>query len=317
MAGVTAGTLESRNGRGRSTVSRSDQMCSPNTALEAQFRVVPNSRNSSGLTIMNTSTRAPAASDHHPIQARRDTARTRRERTENRVQVGQGLAWRSQLSPLRPNRPATRRSEVPLDLRGRSGVGGAAGGRFWGPPAAGVVLVPACAGRRSLVSVYLPVGQGEADQLGPRRHPQLHEHVAQVVVDGAPAEEQLGADLAVGPALPAKLDDLARVGGELAEGAGVALAGGLAGGPHLGRGPLGPGGRLQPLEALQGAAQVGAGLAAAPGPAQRLPVDQLGPGQLERAGLAVVEPQRLLEAAGRLLLGAHQALAAGQLVPRA
>ena len=49
------------------------------------------------------------------------------------------------------------------------------------------------------------------------------------------------------------------------------------------------GGGVQPLEALQGAAQVGPGLAAAPGPAQRLPVDQLGPGQVERAGLALVE----------------------------
>src|SRR5918993_4605731 len=94
----------------------------------------------------------------------------------------------------------------------------------------------------------LPVGQGEADQLGPGGDAQLHEHVAQVVVDGPAAEEQLGADLAVGPALADQADDLELLGGELAEGAGVALAGGLAGGPELGPGPPGPGCRPQPLE---------------------------------------------------------------------
>src|SRR5215212_5453344 len=117
MAVETAGTLEVTNWRGSSTVSRSDQMCSPKTLLEAQFRVEPDSRNSSGLTIMKTSTRATAASDHQPIQSRLQTARISRGRTANRVQTDQGLAWRIQLSPLSPNRLATLRSEVPLARR--------------------------------------------------------------------------------------------------------------------------------------------------------------------------------------------------------
>src|SRR5215213_11442092 len=104
MAVEVAGTLESRNWRGSSTVSRSDQMCSPSTLFEAQFRVEPDSRNSSGLTIMNTSTRATAATDHQPIQSRLQTARISRGRTANRVQTDHGLAWRIQLSPLSPNR---------------------------------------------------------------------------------------------------------------------------------------------------------------------------------------------------------------------
>jgi hypothetical protein len=102
---------------------------------------------------MNTSTRANAASDHQPIQARLQMARMSRGRTANRVQTDQGLAWRIQLSPLSPNRLATLRSEVPLDLPVRSGVEGAAGVLIWGPPADGVALVPACARRRVLVSV--------------------------------------------------------------------------------------------------------------------------------------------------------------------
>src|SRR5215211_1202639 len=313
MAVEVAGTLESRNWRGSSTVSRSDQMCSPNTLFEAQFRVEPDFRNSSGLTIMNTSTRATAATDHQPIQSRLQTARISRGRTANRVQTDHGLAWRIQLSPLSPNRLATLRSEVPLARRLPLGVDGAAGVLIWD-----LLLTASCWPQHAsrgwpLVSVLLPVGQGEADQLGPRPHPELHEHVAQVVVDGAPTQEELGADLAVGAALPHQLDDLELLGGELAEGRRVALAGGLAGGPQLGPGPLRPGGGLQPLEALQGAAQVGPGLTAAPGPAQRLPVGQLGPGQVERAGLALLQGQGLLEAAGRLLVGADQPPAAGQL----
>jgi hypothetical protein len=104
-----------------------------------------------------------------------------------------------------------------------------------------VLLVRACAAGQPVVSAQSPVGRGEPDELGPGGHPELGEHIAEVVVDGAPAEEQLGADLAVGAALADQLDDLELLGGELAEGAGVALAGGLAGGPQLDPGPVGPG----------------------------------------------------------------------------
>src|SRR4029450_860372 len=109
MVVVTAGTLEVMNWPGSSTVSRSDQMCSPNTLLEAQFRVEPGSWNSIGLTTRKTSTRTTAATDPQPIQSRLQTARISRGRTANRVQTDQGLAWGIQLSPLRPDRLATPR----------------------------------------------------------------------------------------------------------------------------------------------------------------------------------------------------------------
>src|SRR4029450_2034701 len=137
MVVVTAGTLEVMNWPGSSTVSRSDQMCSPNTLLEAQFRVEPGSWNSIGLTTRKTSTRTTAATDHQPIQSRLQTARISRGRTANRVETDEGVACRIHLSPVSPNRLATLRSEVPLDLRVLPGAEGA-GVVIWGPPADGV-----------------------------------------------------------------------------------------------------------------------------------------------------------------------------------
>jgi hypothetical protein len=78
-------------------------MRSPNTPLEAQCLVERGGGNSSGLTIMNTRTRATAASDHQPIHSRLQTARASRGRTAKRVQTLTGLAWRIQRSPSSPN----------------------------------------------------------------------------------------------------------------------------------------------------------------------------------------------------------------------
>src|SRR5918998_5349219 len=78
-------------------------MRSPNTPLEAQLRVEGGGGNSSGLTIMNTRTRATAASDHQPIHSRLQMARASSGRTANRVQTLTGLAWRIHLSPSSPN----------------------------------------------------------------------------------------------------------------------------------------------------------------------------------------------------------------------
>jgi hypothetical protein len=66
-------------------------------------------------------------------------------------------------------------------------------------------------------------------------------------------------------------------------------------------------------EGLQRAAEVGPGLAAPPDPAQRLPVGQLDPCQVERAPLALEQPQRLLEPFGGGVLGPEERPAAGQL----
>ena len=84
-------------------MSASAQMRSPNTPLEAQFLVERGGGNSSGLTIMNTRTRATAASDHQPIHSRLQMARASSGSTANRVQTLTGLAWRIQASPCSPN----------------------------------------------------------------------------------------------------------------------------------------------------------------------------------------------------------------------
>src|SRR6478672_8684609 len=79
--------------------------------------------------------------------------------------------------------------------------------------------------------------QRHGGQLGPGRDAELAEHVAQVEVDGARAEEQPGRDVPVGQALPDQAGDLPLLGGERRARRGVAAAGGLAGGPQLlGRG---------------------------------------------------------------------------------
>lgn len=80
------------------------------------------------------------------------------------------------------------------------------------------------------------------DKFDSRGDPQLREDVAQVVVDGARAQEELGGDLPVGGALADEPGDLEFLRGELTEGARVALATGFRGRssyvPAQGRGPV-------------------------------------------------------------------------------
>ena len=63
--------------------------------------------------------------------------------------------------------------------------------------------------------------------------PKLSEHVAQVPLDRAGANEQLGGDLLVGVAVPSQLGDRGLLGREVGEGLGRALAHGLPGGQQL------------------------------------------------------------------------------------
>src|SRR5689334_7552395 len=96
----------------------------------------------------------------------------------------------------------------------------------------------------------------EADELHPRRDPELGEDLAQVILDGLGAHEELRRNGLVGRALadePRHLELLRRQLGQRAE---VALAGLLAGGAQLAQRALGPGGRPEPLEAVAGGAQV-------------------------------------------------------------
>src|SRR6185437_14043308 len=77
-------------------------------------------------------------------------------------------------------------------------------------------------------------------EFGAGAEAELAEHVAQVEVDGARAEEQLGGGVPVGQALPYERGDLPFLGGELGRGGDVAAAGRLAGGAQLVRGAGGP-----------------------------------------------------------------------------
>jgi hypothetical protein len=69
-------------------------------------------------------------------------------------------------------------------------------------------------------------------------------NLVQVILDGARADEQLGADLGVGEAVAGGPGDLGLLGGELAAGLDGAFAGALAGGRQLSARALGE--RLDP-----------------------------------------------------------------------
>src|SRR4029450_6202826 len=103
------------------------------------------------------------------------------------------------------------------------------------------------------------------------------------------AQEELGCDLAVGRPLADEADDLELLGGELVEGAGVALARRLAADAQLGPRPLRPGGGAQLFEGGEGGAQVLAGVDPAAGTAEGLAVEQLGAGPVEWTAARAVE----------------------------
>src|SRR5262245_33520133 len=74
-------------------------------------------------------------------------------------------------------------------------------------------------------------------ELGPAGDVQLAEDLAQVVLDGAGADEQPGGDLPVGQVLGDQPGDLLLLRGEHRRGLGAARAGPLAGGAQLADGP--------------------------------------------------------------------------------
>src|SRR4051812_40069262 len=139
-----------------------------------------------------------------------------------------------------------------------------------------------------------PAGEA-ADELGARGDAELEEDVAQVVVDGSRAEEELGGHLLVRRPLGYEAHDLPLLGRQPIRCAGIALAGGLATRAQLDARALGPGGGAQPLERFQGRAQVQPRLLAPPVAAQELTEDQLGARSVERARALAVAPQRFLE----------------------
>src|SRR3954454_17356888 len=118
---------------------------------------------------------------------------------------------------------------------------------------AATVAAARCGRTSDLTSLFARPPSAELDgrQLGARGDAELRVHLAEVVLDRPPAEEQPRGDLRVAQAvLGHELGDLQLLGCEVVERAGVALARGLAGRPQLRARPLGPGLGPEPLEAL-------------------------------------------------------------------
>src|SRR5689334_15642823 len=146
----------------------------------------------------------------------------------------------------------------------------------------------------------------ERGEFGAGAEAELAEHVAQVEVDGARAEEQLGGGVPVGHALTDERGDLPFLGGELGRGGDVAAAGGLTGGAQLVRGAGGPPRGPEVLAYLERGAQVGARIDPAAGAAQVLAVAEVDARPVEpaRGGASVLD--RLLELLWRVRVTGQQ-----------
>jgi len=75
--------------------------------------------------------------------------------------------------------------------------------------------------------------QLDACEIGSRDDLELGEHLSQVVVDRAGAEEQLGSDVGVGEPVGGEAGDVEFLGCELVSRGGVAFAGAFAAGAQL------------------------------------------------------------------------------------
>src|SRR4051794_37307992 len=117
-------------------------------------------------------------------------------------------------------------------------------------------------------------------ELAARRDAQLGEDLVQVVLDGAPADEQPAADLGVRQALAGEPGDLGLLGGELAVGKRAARPRGLAGGAELARGALGERADAHAGEEVVRGAEVLARVQAAALAPQPLAVVQMGARQI-------------------------------------
>src|SRR3954471_24342661 len=120
--------------------------------------------------------------------------------------------------------------------------------------------------------------QLDRHELAARRDRQLREDPAQVVVDGALAEEQLRRDVPVGGTACDEAGDLDLLRRQLVDGARIPLAGRLAAGAQLAVRALGPGRRTDALELGQRGSQMVTSLHPPACPAQVLAEQQLGAG---------------------------------------
>src|SRR5215471_9421399 len=148
-------------------------------------------------------------------------------------------------------------------------------------------------------------------ELGAAGDVQLAEDLAQVVLDGAGAEEQPGGDLPVGQVPGDQPGDLLLLGGEHPCRLGAARTRSLAGGAELGPGPGGESFHADRVEQREGGAQLVAGVAAAPLAAQPLTVQQMGTPEFYADASAAKAVDRLaVEGLGVVTFG-NQCLRAG------
>src|SRR5450631_209501 len=132
------------------------------------------------------------------------------------------------------------------------------------------------------------VGQRPAE-LPARADAELGEYLAQVPLDGARTEEQLGADLRIRQPVTGEPGDLRLLRGELARRLGPPLAHVLPGGQQLAAGAPGEPPDPHHGQHLVGLAERLACVYASARAAQPLAVEQMSPGQL-RAELGTAEP---------------------------
>jgi hypothetical protein len=99
-------------GSGSSDRSRSVQIRSPTTALEAQFFVDRGGRKSSGFTNSHADETTSGINERRPIHFLLQIEPASIGRTAKRVQTLAGFEWRIQLSPLEPGRAGDRLAEV-------------------------------------------------------------------------------------------------------------------------------------------------------------------------------------------------------------
>jgi hypothetical protein len=167
--------------------------------------------------------------------------------------------------------------------------------------APGTGHVPAASDHNYPVS-SLAVGRADSDgcqrqvrEFDARGHPQLHEHLAQVVLDRLGTQEQLAGDVTVAGAARDQLGDAQLLRGQRVERRGIPLARGDPGGLEFGAAALGPERCVQALEGGERITELGARLRLALRAAQELPVGQCGPGPLERLRSLGLIAQRLEE----------------------
>ena len=127
------------------------------------------------------------------------------------------------------------------------------------------------------------LGQGDA-KLPERADAELGEHLAQMPLDRAGAEEQLRPDLGVRQAIPGQPGDLLLLPGEFLARLGAALARLLPGSGQFPAGALGEGLHADGGEQVVGGAQLLTRIAAAAPAAQPLAIQQLRPAMNELAG---------------------------------